>query len=79
MIVLVLSLGVDTFFLISTSLGVLQTKGKLKIAIVFALAEAIMPLIGLFIGKGLGQIIGSWTSMVGGILLIGVALWVLFF
>jgi putative Mn2+ efflux pump MntP len=78
MIVLVLSLGIDTF-LISTSLGALKTKGKLKIAIVFACTEAVMPLIGLFIGKEAGGIVGNWTSLIGGILLLGVAVWLLFF
>jgi manganese efflux pump family protein len=78
MIVLVLSLGIDTL-LISTSLGALKTKGKLKIAIVFACTEAVMPLIGLFIGKEAGGIVGNWTSLIGGILLLGVAVWLLFF
>jgi putative Mn2+ efflux pump MntP len=78
MIILVLSLGIDTF-LISTSLGVLKTKGKFRIAIVFACAETIMPLIGLFIGKGAGMVVGSWASLLGGILLIGVAVWLMFF
>jgi putative Mn2+ efflux pump MntP len=75
---LVLSLGIDTF-LISTSLGVLKTKGKLKIAIVFACAEAIMPLIGLLIGKGAGILVGNWASLIGGVLLLGVAAWLIFF
>jgi putative Mn2+ efflux pump MntP len=78
MIILVLSLGIDTF-LISSSLGILKTKGKLKIAIVFACAEAIMPLIGLLIGKGAGILVGNWASLIGGILLLGVAAWLIFF
>jgi putative Mn2+ efflux pump MntP len=78
MIILVLSLGIDTF-LISTSLGVIKTKGKLKIAIVFACAEAIMPLIGLLIGKGAGILVGNWASLIGGVLLLGVAAWLIFF
>ncbi|SEB45602.1 manganese efflux pump [Paenibacillus sp. GP183] len=78
MLVLVLSLGIDTL-LISTSLGVIKTKGKLKIAVVFACAETIMPLIGLFIGKGAGQLVGNWASLIGGLLLIGVSIWLIFF
>jgi putative Mn2+ efflux pump MntP len=77
MIILVLSLGIDTL-LISASLGVLKTKGKFKIAIVFACAEAIMPLIGLFIGKGAGMIVGYWASLIGGLFLMGVAIWLIF-
>jgi manganese efflux pump family protein len=78
MIVLVLSLGIDTL-LISTSLGALKTKGKIKIAIVFACVEALMPLIGLFFGKGAGGIVGNGASLIGGILLLGVAVWLLFY
>jgi putative Mn2+ efflux pump MntP len=78
LIILVLSLGIDTL-LISASLGILKTKGKFKIAIVFSCAEAIMPLIGLFIGKGAGMIAGNWASLMGGLLLLGVAAWLIFF
>lgn len=78
MLILVLSLGIDTL-LISISLGVIKTKGKFKIALVFACAEAIMPLIGLFIGKGAGQFIGHGASLIGGVLLIGVSTWLIFF
>ena len=59
MIALILSLGMDTLIM-STSLGFIKTKGKLKIAL-FSCAEALMPLIGLFIGKGAGQLIGDWV------------------
>lgn len=78
MIVFVLSLGIDTL-LISISLGVIKTKGKWKIAAAFVCAEAIMPLIGLLAGKGAGQILGHWASVIGGLLLIGVAIWLIFF
>ncbi|WP_379346275.1 manganese efflux pump MntP family protein [Paenibacillus sp. GCM10027629] len=78
MILLILSLGIDTF-LISTSLGVLKTKGKFKIAIVFACAEAIMPLIGFLIGNWAGILVGNWASLIGGVLLLGVAAWLIFF
>lgn len=78
MLVLVLSLGIDTL-LISISLGAIQTKGKWKIAAVFVCAEAIMPLIGLLAGKGAGELIGHWASVIGGVLLIGVAVWLIFF
>jgi manganese efflux pump family protein len=50
MIALILSLCMDTLMM-SISLGFVQTKGKVKIAITFACAEALMPLIGLLIGK----------------------------
>ncbi|MCZ8516595.1 manganese efflux pump [Paenibacillus filicis] len=78
MIVLILTLGMDTL-LISMSLGFVKTKGKLKIALVFACAEALMPLIGLLIGNSSGQLMGHWSSIVGGILLLAVAVWLIFF
>lgn len=78
MIVLILSLGIDTL-IVSTSLGFVKTKGALKVALTFAFAEAVMPLIGLFIGKGFGQLIGHWASLIGGIALIAVSVWLIFF
>ncbi|MFD1676457.1 manganese efflux pump MntP family protein [Alicyclobacillus fodiniaquatilis] len=78
MIVLILSLGMDTLMM-SISLGFVQTKGKVKIAITFSCAEALMPLIGLLIGKGAGRLIGDWASLIGGIALLAVAVWLIFF
>lgn len=78
MIALILSLGMDTLMM-SISLGFVKTKGKVKIAMTFACAEALMPLIGLLVGKGAGQLIGSWASLIGGIALLGVAAWFIFF
>lgn len=78
MIAFILSLGLDTLIM-STSLGFVKTKGTLKIALVFASAEALMPLVGLFVGKGLGQLIGHWASLFGGIALLIVAVWLIFF
>lgn len=78
MIALILSLGMDTL-MISISLGFIKTKGKTKIALTFALAETLMPLIGLFIGNTVGQLIGSWASLIGGIALLAVAVWLIFF
>ena len=78
MLVLMVSLGLDTLMM-SISLGVVQTKGKVKMAITFACAEAFMPLIGLIIGKGAGQLFGEWASLIGGIALLAVASWLIFF
>lgn len=78
MIALILSLGMDTL-MISISLGFVKTKAKTNIALTFAFAEALMPLIGLFIGKGAGQLIGNWASFIGGIALLAVAVWLIFF
>jgi len=80
MIVLVLSLGMDTL-LMSVSLGITRrSKGtRLRIGLTFALAEAMMPLIGLGIGKTLDSFIGIWASLLGGIALLTVAVWLIFF
>ncbi|MFB5193029.1 manganese efflux pump [Alicyclobacillus fastidiosus] len=72
MIALILSLGMDTLMM-SISLGFVKTKGKATITFTFACAEALIPLIGLFIGKGAGRVIGNWASLVGGIALLAVA------
>lgn len=78
MVALVLSLGMDTLTM-SISLGLLQTRGRIKIALTFAGAEALMPIVGLIIGQTLGRVIGDWTSLLGGLALVAVALWLVFF
>ncbi|TCZ80806.1 hypothetical protein E0485_00485 [Paenibacillus albiflavus] len=78
MFALILSLGMDTL-MISMTLGCIKTKSKTKIALTFAFAEALMPLIGLFIGKGAGQLIGNWASLIGATALLTVAIWLIFF
>ncbi|OFW75064.1 MAG: hypothetical protein A2201_04225 [Alicyclobacillus sp. RIFOXYA1_FULL_53_8] len=78
MIALMLSLGMDTLMM-SISLGFVQTRGKVKIALIFAGAEALMPLIGLLIGKGTGRLFGDWASLIGGIALLGLASWLIVF
>ena len=78
MAAIVLSLGMDTL-MVSLSLGMAQVKGKLKIALTFTLAEAIMPLVGLFAGKVAGTLTGNFASLFGGVALVIVGLWQIFF
>ncbi|MHB1627851.1 MAG: manganese efflux pump MntP [Bacilli bacterium] len=78
MAALVLSLGVDTL-LMSVSLGFVGTRGKWKVAFAFASVEALMPLVGLFSGLEAGRLIGRWASLIGGIALLCVAAWLIFF
>jgi len=78
MVALVLSLGIDTLMM-SISLGFLETPGKVKIALTFAGAEALMPIVGLIIGQTAGRVIGDWTSLVGGLALVAMAGWLMFF
>ena len=78
MVALVLSLGMDTV-MVSISLGFRQTRGTVKIALAFAGAEAVMPVVGLVIGQAAGRVIGDWASLIGGLALLGVAVWLMFF
>ncbi len=78
MMALILSLGMDTLMM-SISLGFAQTKGKVPTAITFACAEALMTLVGLLFGKGAGRLIGDWASFIGGLALLAVAVWLVFF
>ncbi len=75
---LVLSLGVDTLA-VAISLGCRKTAGRVRIALTFACAEALMPMLGLWIGRAAGRMIGNWASLAGGIALLAVAVWLLFF
>lgn len=77
-IALVLALGTDTLVM-SISIGVLQPNTKYKIALVFALAEGLMPTIGLLIGRVAGVWTGYLGRFVGGSLLLAVSVWFVFF
>ena len=77
MAALILSLGIDTL-MVSISLGFIKTASKVKIAVAFVCAEAVMPLVGLFLGRGAGQLIGNFASLAGGIALVAVAVWLIF-
>jgi putative Mn2+ efflux pump MntP len=78
MIALILSLGMDTLMM-SISLGFVKPTDKMKFACIFAGAEAVMPLIGLVMGKAAGQFIGEWASLAGGSALLAIAVWLIFF
>ena len=76
-LLVVLPLGLDTFAL-STVLGVLPLarSQRLRIALLFAAAEGLMPAVGLVLGLPLGHALGRWASYVAGALLIGIGGWV---
>lgn len=71
---LVLSLGVDTL-VVAVSLGSAGAAGRLRIAAVFATAEALMPLVGLAIGTAAGRLVGRWASLAGGVALVVLGAW----
>lgn len=78
LIPLVLSLGLDTFAL-SAALGVapLPARTRLRLALTFAVAEGLMPAVGLLIGRPLGTAIGGWAVYIASALLLGTGVWLL--
>ena len=65
------SVGLDNFAAaIAIGLGGVDQRVRLRIAVVFGLFEAGMPVIGLLIGRGLSGALGSAAHLVGGGLLI---------
>jgi putative Mn2+ efflux pump MntP len=76
MILVVLPLGLDTFAL-STVVGVLPLgRGqRLRIALVFATAEGLMPAVGLLLGAQVGRALGIWATYVAGAFLLGIGVW----
>lgn len=76
LVLLVLPLGLDTFAL-SILLGVtpMATRTRLRLALTFALAEGLMPAVGLVLGLPLGQAIGDTSGYLAGILLCGLGAW----
>ncbi|MCY0902216.1 MAG: manganese efflux pump [Firmicutes bacterium] len=82
--VLVLSLGIDTLG-VAIALGFrtpersVSVRGMVRIALAFATAEALMPLVGVFVGAGAGHLVGRFADLVGGVALLAVAAWMLWF
>jgi putative Mn2+ efflux pump MntP len=76
-ILVVAPLGLDTFAL-STVLGLLPLarRQRLRIVLVFAAAEGVMPAVGLLLGLPLGHVLGQWASAVAGAVLLALGRWV---
>ncbi len=80
----IIPLGLDTFG-VSLSLGIkstLETKSEryalplwLRTAILFSLAEMLMPLVGLLIGYAASSVLSNIMHYVGALLLIGIGAW----
>ncbi len=80
----IIPLGLDTFG-VSLSLGIkstFETKSEryalplwLRAAILFSLAEMLMPLVGLLIGYAASSVISNIMHYVGALLLIGIGAW----
>jgi putative Mn2+ efflux pump MntP len=76
LVLVVMPLGLDTFAL-STILGILPMPlhARIRTTITFAIAEGIMPAVGLLIGLPVGAAIGKWSGYLAGALILAVGLW----
>lgn len=76
----IVSLGIDTLMM-SVALGAsdISRPTRVKVAVAFTLAEALMPLVGVAIGHLVGSVLGDWSSFAGALALLGVACWFIFF
>lgn len=79
LVALVLPLGLDTFA-ISAAIGVsgIEARQCLRLSLLFATFEGVMPLLGFLIGAGIGGAIGNDADYVAGALLVligGYMLW----
>jgi putative Mn2+ efflux pump MntP len=79
MVALIVSLGMDTL-MVSISLGTTAPRRstRIRLAVAFASAEALMPLIGIGLGHELGQVFGRWSSLAGAVALLVVGAWFVF-
>lgn len=74
--ILFLSLGLDTFGVaVGLGLSGLDRSRQMRFGFTFALAEGIMPLVGLAIGGGLAHVIGDIASYLAIVLLMGVGVY----
>ncbi len=72
------SLGVDTV-VVSVSLGMRQQGGRWRTAGAFGVVQAVMVTVGLLMGRALGQFLGRWATAAGGVALMALGLWMVFF
>ena len=70
---LLLPLALDTFAL-AAAMGVagLEKRDRLRVALVFTVFEAGMPIAGILIGRVVGSLVGAWAGY-GGILFLFIA------
>jgi putative Mn2+ efflux pump MntP len=69
------SLGLDNFAAsIAIGLSGVDQSLRVRIALAFGLFEALMPAIGLLLGRQLSGTLGDWAHVIGGLLLITVGI-----
>ena len=78
LVLFVLPLGLDTFA-VSASLGLqgLPKRERLKVSLILSAFEMSMPIVGLFLGRGLGAAIGGVAEYVAAVALIGLGIYAL--
>lgn len=78
LLLFVLPLGLDTFA-ISAALGLqgLPARERLKVSLLLSSFEMTMPVVGLFLGRGLGAAIGSVAEYLAAAALIGLGVYML--
>jgi putative Mn2+ efflux pump MntP len=78
LLLFVLPLGLDTFA-VSAALGLqgLPKRDRLRVSLLLTAFEMSMPVIGLFVGRGLGSAIGSVAEYFAVALLIGLGIYML--
>ena len=73
-----IAVGLDNFAAaIGIGLAGVDARTRVRVAVVFGLFEAGMPLAGLLIGHGAASSLGRTTRYVGGALLVAAGLWLL--
>jgi putative Mn2+ efflux pump MntP len=73
-----LAVGLDNFAAaIGIGLAGVDARTRLRVAVIFGLFEAGMPIAGLLVGHGAEHSLGLTTRYVGGALLVAVGLWIL--
>jgi putative Mn2+ efflux pump MntP len=74
----VVPLGLDTFA-VSAALGLggLSTRERLRLSVLMSVFEMTMPVVGLLLGRGLGQVIGGAAEYVAVAVLALLGAWVL--
>ncbi|MHB1954295.1 MAG: manganese efflux pump, partial [Sulfobacillus sp.] len=69
------ALEIDTL-VTAMSLGMAGRSSRVwRYATAFALAEALMPIIGLSLGRVASGLLGRWVDIVAASLLVGLAVW----
>lgn len=73
-----LAVGLGNFAAaVGIGLSGVDTRTRLRVAVLFGIFESGMPLVGLVLGHHLADVLGSATRYLGGALLIGTGVWTL--